>query len=107
MWPKLGNSSISMREVTIASILNGFDQKNQFFEECSLFKFYNLGLVADMALKFSTNAAKRLKLKVKKFWGLVPTEKQVGEFYAHHQPPPHPHILKRVIEGFAKLVNKF
>ena len=56
-----------MREVTIASILYGFDQKNQFFEESSLFKFYNLGLAVDMALKFSTSAAKRLKLKVKKF----------------------------------------
>ena len=67
MWLKLGNSSISMREVTIASILYGFDQKNQFFEESSLFKFYNLGLAVDMALKFSTSAAKRLKLKVKKF----------------------------------------
>ena len=96
-----------MREVTIASILYGFDQKNQFFEESSLFKFYNLGLAVDMALKFSTSAAKRLKLKVKKFEGLVPTEKLEGDFYALHQPPPHPHILKRFIEGFAKLVKKF
>ena len=28
-WPKFGNSSISMREVTIASILYGFDQKKK------------------------------------------------------------------------------
>ena len=34
MWPKFGNSSISMREVIITSILQGFDQKNclAFFE---------------------------------------------------------------------------
>ena len=31
MWPKLGNSGISMREVVITSILEGFDQKNHFF----------------------------------------------------------------------------
>ena len=30
MWPKFGNSNISMREV-ITSILKGFDQKNRFF----------------------------------------------------------------------------
>ena len=30
MWPKFGNSSISMREVIITSILSGFDQKNCF-----------------------------------------------------------------------------
>ena len=31
MWPKSGNSGISMREVIITSILWGFEQKNQFF----------------------------------------------------------------------------
>ena len=31
MWSKFGNSSISMREVIIISILLGFDQKNHFF----------------------------------------------------------------------------
>ena len=31
MWPKFGNSGISMREVIIISILNRFDQKNRFF----------------------------------------------------------------------------
>ena len=29
--PKFGNSSISMREVIITSILQGFEQKNQLF----------------------------------------------------------------------------
>ena len=31
MWPKFGNSSISMREVIITSVLWGLDQENQFF----------------------------------------------------------------------------
>ena len=31
MWPQFGNSSISMREVIVTSILYGFDQKNPFF----------------------------------------------------------------------------
>ena len=31
MWPKFGNSTISMKEVIISSILYGFDLKNQFF----------------------------------------------------------------------------
>ena len=30
-WTKFGNSTISMREVIITSILDGFDQKKQFF----------------------------------------------------------------------------
>ena len=44
MWPKFYNPSIAMREVMITSILQGFDQKNQFFEGCSWFKFNNLVL---------------------------------------------------------------
>ena len=31
MWPKFGNSSISMREVITTSILQGYDQKKQLF----------------------------------------------------------------------------
>ena len=36
MWPKFGNSSISMREVIITSNLLGFDQKNHFFRGVAL-----------------------------------------------------------------------
>ena len=57
MWPKFGNSNISMREVIITAILYRFDQKNQFFEECTWFKFNNLGLVLGMTLKFHTSVA--------------------------------------------------
>ena len=31
IWPKFGNSSISMREVIITSVLSVFDQKNHYF----------------------------------------------------------------------------
>ena len=31
MWPKFGNSSTSMREVIITSVLKEFGQKNHFF----------------------------------------------------------------------------
>ena len=31
IWSKFGNYSISLREVIITSILEGFDQKKQFF----------------------------------------------------------------------------
>ena len=60
-------------------------------------KFYhvnNLGVALVMNLKFYTSVAKRLKLKVGKFWGLVPTflevtgEKLVGG--KAFLPTPHP-----------------
>ena len=57
MWPKFGNSSISMREVII----------NCFFEELSWFKFNNLGLALVTNLKFYTSVAKVLKQKVRTF----------------------------------------
>ena len=80
-----------MIEVIITSILERFDQKNDFFEGWSWFKFNNLGLALGMALKFYTSLAKELKLKVRKFWRLAPTfvevicEKLVG---GPCYPPP-------------------
>ena len=73
MWPKFSNSSISMRKVTITSILWGFDQKNNILEGCSWFKFNNLGLALGVALKFYRNVIKGLKLRVRKFKRLIPT----------------------------------
>ena len=35
--------------------------------------FNNFELALGVALKFYTGVTKRLKLKVRKFWGLVPT----------------------------------
>ena len=47
--------------------------KTTFFEGCSWFKFNNLRLALGKNLKFSTSMEKGLKLKVRKFWGLIPT----------------------------------
>ena len=65
MWPKIGNSSISMGEVTLTSILKRFDQEHHFLRgalgSSSVIWDWHPG----MALKFYTNVAKRLKLKVR------------------------------------------
>ena len=70
-------------------------RKTIFFQDWAWFKFNNLGLAVGMTLKFYTSVAKRLKLKVEKFWGLsltfvaVTGEKLVGGLFA--SPPPHTH----------------
>ena len=46
-------------------------RKTAFFEEWSWFKFNNLGLALGTNLKFYTSVAKGLKLKVRKFLGLI------------------------------------
>ena len=56
MLPKLGNSSISMREVMITSIL-------QEFEGSPRFKFNNLGLAQGMVLEIIYQCSKRVKTK--------------------------------------------
>ena len=68
-----------MREVITTSILEGFDQKNRFFEGWSWFKFNNFGLALGTNLKFYTSLSKGLKLKVRKFWGLILTFAEVTE----------------------------
>ena len=82
MWRKFRNPSISTREVIVISIL-----------------FNNLGLAIAMSLKFYISVARRLKLKFRKFWGLVPTflevtgEKLVGGAFLlppTSLPPPPP-----------------
>ena len=73
MWSKFGNSSISVKEVIITSILKWFDKKNRFFEGWSWFKFDNLGLALVTNFKFYTSMAKGLKVKVRRFWGLIST----------------------------------
>ena len=44
-----------------------------FFEGWSLFKFNNLRLALGANLKFCTSVTKGLKIKVRKFWGLIHT----------------------------------
>ena len=51
IWPKFGNSTISIREVIIISILWGLDQKNYFFKGLLWFKFNDLALALSMASK--------------------------------------------------------
>ena len=59
-------------------------RKAAFFEGWSWFKIDKLGLTLGTILKFYTSVAKRLKLKVTKFWELIQTfvvvtrEKLVG-----------------------------
>ena len=48
-------------------------RKTTFFEWWSWFKFNNLGLAPGSNLKFYNSLSKGLKLKVRKFWGLIPT----------------------------------
>ena len=47
--------------------------KIAFFERWSWFRFNNFGLALGTNLKFCTSVAKRLQLKVRKFWGPNPT----------------------------------
>ena len=71
-----------MREVIITSIL---ERKKYFLGGCFWFKFNNLKLALDMALKFNTKLADRLKLKVRMFWELIPIYfgviRQLGDIY--------------------------
>ena len=64
MWQKIGNTSASVREVTVAPILLGFDQKSCSFDGCPWFKFDNLGLSLGTNLKYYTNVAETLNQKV-------------------------------------------
>ena len=48
-------------------------RKSTFSEGWSWFKFTNVGLALGTNLKFYTSVAKGLKLKVRKFWGLILT----------------------------------
>ena len=52
-------------------------RKTTFFEGWSWFN--NLGLALGTNLKFYTSVAKGLKLKVRKFWGLIPTFVEITE----------------------------
>ena len=89
-WPKLSNSSISMREVIITSILFYF--KTTFFEVWSWFKFSNLGLVLGMTLKLYTSVAKGLIKSQKVLWAKSYVCRSYrgktgkGELFAHILP---------------------
>ena len=71
MRPKFGKSIISMTDPHNFTRIR--PEKPLVFESCSWFKFISLGLAQDAALKFYTIVAKRLKLKLRKFFGLNST----------------------------------
>ena len=83
MWPKLSS----------LQFYNDLARKTTFFETWSWFKFNNLGLLV-MALKFHTSVAKGLKLKVRKFWRLIPTVVEVCP------PPPCLGLINVLISSF-------
>ena len=64
----------------------------------SWFKFNNLGLALGTNLKFYNSVTKVLKVKVRKYWGVITTfveitgKKLVGDLFA----PPSPTILNRI-----------
>ena len=82
------------------AIISVHDINNNVFfsRERFWFKLNNLGLTLSLAMKFYANMAKELKLKVRKFQGLIPTfievrgEKLVRESFCSTSPaaPPHP-----------------
>ena len=82
-------------------------RKTAFFEGWSWFKFNNLGLALGTNLKFYTSVAKGLKLKVRKFWGLIPMfvevrgEKLVEGLFA----PPLP-SWKGLTDKSLKKINR-
>ena len=92
MWPNLCNSSISLREVIITSILSSPYQRNYFFEKLCWFKFNNLELTLGAAVKFYTSVIKGLKPKVRKFWGVSPMFIEVtgGKLVGEHFWIPNP-----------------
>ena len=90
-----------MRDFIITSILLGFDKITLFFEGWSLFRISNSRLTLGMTFKLYTSVAKGLKLKVRKFLGLIPTfsevtgEQLIGDG-SLSLAPAHLSILNRV-----------
>ena len=87
MWPKFGNSSISMREV-ITSISLRFKLEKTIFWGVLMGQVQWFRTGTSMTFIFYTNVAKELKLKFRKFLGLTPTfvevtgEKRLGGLFA-------------------------
>ena len=65
---------------------------NALFEGWPWFKLNNLGLTLIMGLKLYTSVAKGLKLKLRKFRGLIPTFVEVRGEKLEEEPfcPTHP-----------------
>ena len=65
--------------VTLAFYERNYHNLNfiRISEAWSRFRFNNLGMALGTNLKFYTSVAKGLKLKVKRFWGLILTFAEV------------------------------
>ena len=100
MWPKFSNCSIFMRELQFCKDLT---RKTDFFEGWSWIKFNHLRLVLERVLKFYDNVVKVLELKVRTFWGLIPTFGEVAEEKLIGGGAPA--ILNRVTESSIALRN--
>ena len=74
VWPMFGNSSNSMKKLSWPQFYKNLSRKTEFCEGCSWFKFNNLGLALDMALRFYRSVEKGLKPK---FWRLILTFAQI------------------------------
>ena len=82
-----------MREVITNQFYKDLNRKAALIEGCSWFKFNNLGLALGTKLKFYTSVADKLKLKVRKFLGLIPTLVELtGKILVRGTflPPPYP-----------------
>ena len=99
MWPKFGNFTTSMREVIITSFYKDLTRKNCFFKGWSWFKFNNLGLALGTNLKSYTSVAKALKLKVRMFFGLIPTFVEV----AGEKLVRGPFCTPPILDGFKRI----
>ena len=99
IWPKFGNSSISMRKVNTTLVLLGFWPEKLLFLRGGLRSSY-IFWYQGANLKFHTSVEKLLKLKVRGFWGQIPTfPEDTGQKLAGRGPFGHPLpllILNRV-----------
>ena len=73
MWPKLVTIAFLWERLSQPQFYNDLTRKAGFFEGWSWFRFNNLGLALSTNLNFYTSVANSLKLKVRKFRGLIPT----------------------------------
>ena len=82
MWPKFGNSSISMRILHNLNFITIWLEKPIFLRSAL---GSSLGIAPGMGLKFYNSVARELKLIVRRFWGQTPAfqevtrEKMAGE----------------------------
>ena len=95
IWPKFGNSSISMRV-----FYKDLNRKTAFFEGWSWFRLNNLGLAPGTNLKLCNSVAKGLKLKLRNFWRLIPSF--VEDYRRKTGKPPSPSwkgLIKKSLEN--------